>query len=95
MRWDGIEAFGQDAVTVTDADKIAGADRDIDRLSGKDHHFLGKRVLLTVGDEVGKVDDVEFDPDSGELVAIVLAGEDVDAHRLVGVGSYAVIVREA
>jgi sporulation protein YlmC with PRC-barrel domain len=95
LHWDDIESFGPDAVTVSDADKIAGPDRDVDRLSGKDHHFLGKRVLLTVGDEVGQVDDVEFDPNSGELIAIVLAGGDIDANRLVGVGSYAVVVRDA
>lgn len=93
LRWGDIESFGPDAVTVTDADRIAGPDRDVDRLSGKDHHFLGKRVLLTVGDELGEVDDVEFDPDSGELVAIMLKDGDVEAHRLVGVGSYAVVVR--
>jgi uncharacterized protein YrrD len=91
--WNGIESFGPDAVTVSDADKIAGADRDVDRLSGKDHHFLSKRVLLTVGDEVGAVEDVEFDPLSGDLLAILTSGESIGADRLVGVGSYAVVVR--
>jgi uncharacterized protein YrrD len=92
LRWDDIESFGPDAVTVSDADKIAGPDRDVDRLSGKDHHFLGKRVLLTVGDELGEVEDVEFNADTGGLVAIMLKSGDVEAHRLVGVGSYAVVV---
>lgn len=95
LRWDDIESFGPDAVTVSDADKIAGPDREIDQLSGKDHYFLGKRVLLTVGDEVGQVDDVEFDPASGELVAIDIPGSSIAAGRLVGCGSYAVVVLES
>lgn len=95
IRWRDIESFGNDAVTVSGADKLAGADAKIDRLSGKDHEFLGKRVLATVGDEIGQVGDVEFDPDSGEILALVLTSGDVDAVRLVGVGSYAVVVKDA
>lgn len=92
LRWDSIESFGPDAVTVADADKISGADADVAPLSGKDHAFLGKRVLATTGDELGQTDDVDFDPGSGVLLAIVLPGEEIDAERLVGVGSYAVVV---
>jgi uncharacterized protein YrrD len=93
LPWNGIESFGPDAVTVSDADKIAAADRDVDQLSGKDHRLLGKRTLLAVGDEIGEVEDVDFDPDSGALVALVLPGDSIPAERLVGVGSYAVVVR--
>lgn len=92
LRWENIESFGPDALTVTDADQLAGADRETDALSGKDHEFLGKRVLATVGDEMGQVDDVEFDPESGVLTSLLLTGGSIEATRLVGVGSYAVVV---
>lgn len=95
LRWGSIESFGSDAITVSDADKITGADRDTERLSGKDHHFLGKRVLATVGDEIGEVADVDFDPTSGQVLSLVLATSDIDAERLVGIGSYAVVVHDA
>lgn len=93
LRWDSIESFGPDAVTVRDADRIGVADDDVAHLSGKDHQFIGKRVLATIGDELGHLDDVDFDADSGVLLTLVLAGQEIDADRLVGVGSYAVVVR--
>jgi sporulation protein YlmC with PRC-barrel domain len=95
LPWNGIESFGPDAVTVADDTRVAGADRDVAQLSGKEHAFLGKRVLATNGDELGKVDDVDFDPGSGVLLAIATTGGQVDAERLVGIGSYAVVVEAA
>jgi sporulation protein YlmC with PRC-barrel domain len=93
VRWNDIESFGPDAVTVRAADRIGNPDTDADRLGGKDHRFLDKRVLTDAGDELGPLEDVEFDADSGELQSLVLAGQQVSADRLLGVGSYAVVVR--
>ena len=93
LPWDGIEAFGSDAVTVRAADRVGNPDADVDRLAGKDHRFLDKRVLTDAGDELGSLEDVEFDADSGELQSLVLAGREIPALRLLGVGSYAVVVR--
>jgi uncharacterized protein YrrD len=95
LRWGDIESFGPDAVTVSAEDKVTPADAEIDRLGGKDHQVLGKRVLAAVGDELGAVDDVEFDPETGEVLGILLAGETVEGSRLVGIGSYAVVVAGA
>jgi sporulation protein YlmC with PRC-barrel domain len=93
LRWESIESFGPDAITVSDADKIAGADQEAADLSGKAHALVGKRVLVTIGDQIGEVDDVEFDAESGVLTAIYLPGQELEATRLVGVGSYAVVVQ--
>jgi sporulation protein YlmC with PRC-barrel domain len=93
LRWDSIESFGPDAVTVQDANRITDGDADVARLGGKDHHVIGKRVLATSGDELGQLDDVDFDAGSGMLTALLLAGREIQADRLVGVGSYAVVVR--
>lgn len=52
-------------------------------------------MLTTGGRDLGRVSDVEFDPESGRLVTIVPAGEGVGSERLVANGSYAVVVDEA
>ena len=71
LPWSNIVGFGADAVTVSDADQIGDASRQVDALSGKDRALLGKRVLSTSGDELGKVDDVEFDPASGRVTTLL------------------------
>lgn len=93
LRWTDLTAFGEDAVTVPGADKIGDADPEITSLSGKDHRMLGKRVLSTLGDELGSVADVEFDPETGVITALVLGDGSIEGVRLVGVGSYAVVVQ--
>ncbi|MEO8888312.1 MAG: PRC-barrel domain-containing protein [Jatrophihabitantaceae bacterium] len=93
LRWWAIAAFGADAVTVTGAEKITDADEQVAALTGKDHRVLGSRVLSTLGDELGTVADVDFDPTTGEILALHLADDQVEGVRLVGVGSYAVVVQ--
>jgi sporulation protein YlmC with PRC-barrel domain len=97
LRWADLAAFGADAVTVTDDSVIGDGGADVSALAGKAHRVLGKRVLTSGGDELGKVDDVDFDPETGTISALVLgkggSGE-VAGDRLVGIGSYAVVVRE-
>jgi sporulation protein YlmC with PRC-barrel domain len=95
LRWSDITAFGADAVTVTGPDKIGDGGDTVKALSGKAHRVLGKRLLTSTGDELGKVADVDFDPQSGVVVALLLDdGSEVPGSRLVGVGSYAVVVRD-
>ncbi|MEO8969910.1 MAG: PRC-barrel domain-containing protein, partial [Solirubrobacteraceae bacterium] len=92
LLWSDIVGFGTDAVTVNDASAITEAPADIDVLLGKDHHLLGKRILSSAGDELGKVDDVEFDPESGVVKALSYAEGQIEGARLIGVGSYAIVV---
>ena len=101
LRWNDMVAFGSDAVTVTDDSSLGDGGPEVQALSGKTHRVLGKRVLTDGGDELGKVDDVEFDPATGTLTSLLVGrggrhGEssEVAAARLLGVGSYAVVVRE-
>lgn len=94
LRWDRLTAFGVDAVTVSGAGDVTAADPAVEALSDKAHRVLGKRVLSTSGDELGKVDDVEFDASSGTVTALVLDKGSVEGVRLVGVGSYAVVVEQ-
>ena len=93
LLWTDIVAFGADAVTVASADKSVEAAPAIVALSGKEHRLIGKRVLTAGGDDIGTVDDIEFDADTGTITSLLLAAGDVAGARLLGVGSYAVVVR--
>lgn len=93
LRWADINAFGGDAVTVESDAAVVEADGDLAPLLEKSNHVLGKLVLSKVGDELGKVADVEFDAASGAVTALVLDhGAEVSGKRMVGIGSYAVVV---
>ena len=93
LRWSDITGFGEDAVTVPGTDVITETPADVAALSDKAHRVLGKRVLDSRGDELGEVKDVDFDPTNGTITALVLADRRVAGIRLVGIGSYAVVVR--
>jgi sporulation protein YlmC with PRC-barrel domain len=92
LRWDAMTAFGVDAVTVAGAEAITVADSTVAALTGKDHRLLGGLVLTTLGEELGKVIDVEFDPESGTIIGLQLDDRQIEGVRLIGVGSYAVVV---
>lgn len=93
LLWQDIAGFGDDAVTVASADKVIDATPAVDALQGKDHEIKGKRVLTTSGLELGKVKDVDFDPQTGAITLLTLKGHEVPGSALTGVGSYAVIVQ--
>jgi hypothetical protein len=50
-------------------------------------------VLSTAGVQLGTILDVDFDPAVGRLAWLLLEQAPIDAGRLLGVGSYAVVVR--
>jgi sporulation protein YlmC with PRC-barrel domain len=92
LLWSDLIAFGADAATIADTDKITDATPAVQALEGKDHHLLGKRLLTTGGDEIGKVTDAEFDPETGALISLLSKDEEIAGDRLIGIGSYAVVV---
>ncbi len=92
LAWSDIAAFGADAVTVASADNLTEPTPEIASLTGKDHQLIGKRVLSTAGDDLGKVTDVDFDPATGSITNLLLPGAEIVGARLIGVGSYAVVV---
>lgn len=93
LLWSALSSFGRDAVTVVDDSALSVADGRVAELRGRDHGLLGKRILTDGGDEVGKVDDVEFDVDSGMVLRLLTTRDEIDGARLRGVGSYAVVIR--
>ncbi len=93
LGWNDITAFGADAVTVGDAGKIVEAGPDLVPLLDKRNHVLKKRVLTTTGDELGTVQDVEFDPVTGAIIGVQVGDTTVPGKALVGIGHYAVVVQ--
>jgi sporulation protein YlmC with PRC-barrel domain len=93
LLWDAISAIGPDAVTVDSEQRLAEPPAALrDRLS-LDVDIVGHRVLSDQGRELGQVRDVEFDPSDGAVVTLMLKDAYVDGERLLGIGSYAVVVR--
>ena len=93
LPWSDITAFGVDAVTIADTHLIVEPQGELAELGGKAHHFLKKRVLTTAGVQVGTVRDIDFDPATGKIVSIVTDAQPIDGSSLIGIGSYAVMVR--
>ncbi len=95
LRWPALTSFGPDAVTVAGPDAFSRSDERLDALASKAGALLGKRVLTDAGDEAGKVQDVDFDPEDGTVLTLLTSAGDVAGSRLRGVGSYAVVVAHA
>jgi len=96
LSWSDLQGFGNDAVTVPSAGVLRLASGEAEeRAASKGFQPIGKLVLSEWGTVLGKVEDVDFDEGSGALVGFDLgdAGS-VASDRLLGLGSYAVVVRE-
>lgn len=96
LSWSDLQGFGNDAATVPSAGVLRLAMSEAEeRAASKGFQPIGKPVLSELGTVLGKVEDVDFDEGSGALVGFDLgdAGS-VASGRLLGVGSYAVVVRE-
>lgn len=94
LKWSAISAFGSAAVTVGSADDIIEVDSEesLSALSGKAHHFLGKRVLSTAGTHLGKLDDIDFDAETGAITSLIVDAAPIEGRTLIGIGSYAVVL---
>src|SRR4051812_14254229 len=95
LPWRGGTAFGPGAVTVGSAAALGEGEGRAPGLGGKRAAVVGKRPLPDAGTEIGTVADVEFDPRTGQVLSLLTASGTVAGNRLIGCGSYAVIVRDA
>ncbi|MEU3841154.1 PRC-barrel domain-containing protein [Streptomyces sp. NPDC028635] len=89
VSWSAVEAVGPDAVIVRSR---MAADRTAPDVPAH-HEVVGRRVLTDQGSEHGTVKDVAYDPDSGRVLTLFTALGDIPGERLIGAGSYAVVVR--
>ncbi|QES44660.1 hypothetical protein DEJ49_30005 [Streptomyces venezuelae] len=90
VAWTDVHAVGPDAVVVNTASAARFASTD----SSGSQDLLGKRLLTELGDAAGTLADVAFDPESGRIHTLHTSrGERIPGRHLLGVGSYAVVVR--
>jgi uncharacterized protein YrrD len=96
VAWDRVSGFGPDAVMLADDDALRpprdGDDGERAAADGK-LELVGKRALSDMGNDLGTLDDILFDPATGALEALVLGAREEPAASLLGAGSFAVIVR--
>jgi uncharacterized protein YrrD len=90
LRWGDVQGFGPDAVTVQTAQSVREpGDDPLDRAGD----VIGVRILTDQGFELGALEDVDFDPATGQLQQLHVADRAIDAATLLGAGHYAVVVR--
>jgi sporulation protein YlmC with PRC-barrel domain len=95
LRWSDLAAFGTDAVTVADAERIGEPDEHLTVLADKHHRPIGKRVLSSTGDELGELADLDFDENTGAVLALIVGDQHIEGSRLLGIGTYAVVIAAA
>lgn len=93
VAWEDLASFGQDVVTLESRSAARSPEPGIERRTvDGDVQVVGARVLTDAGVEVGHVGDVEFDQADGRVVTVITDREQLDGGRLIGIGSYAVVV---
>jgi uncharacterized protein YrrD len=92
--WDQVSGFGPDAIMISDesAQHEPRDDHESAAADGK-LELIGKRVLSDMGNELGQVTDVVFDPASGAIETLVIGEREVAASAILSAGSYAVVVK--
>ncbi len=91
--WKDAGGIGEDAVTISSADMLRGPSSELESagVSGVADP-ISKPMLTEDGHELGTVSDVEFDETTGKIRRLVLDDDRIKGSRLIGVGSYAVMV---
>jgi sporulation protein YlmC with PRC-barrel domain len=94
--WAQLSGFGPDAVMVVDDDALRLPTDDRERAAADgDLDVLGKRALSESGNELGTIDDVTFDPETGALEDLIIGERRIPAGSLLGAGSYAVVFEKS
>lgn len=92
LSWRNVDDFG-DVVSVANSKVLRLPDGPREERIRRDYGMITKKVLTDTGHELDRIEDVTFDTDSGELVALLLEdGSVLTGSRVIGVGPYAVIV---
>ena len=94
--WAQLSGFGPDAVMVVDEGVLRSPSDERERaaVTGK-LELVGKRALSERGNELGQLDDVTFDADTGTLEDLLVGARRVPAGSLLGSGSYAAVLGES
>ena len=93
VEWEQLSSFGPDAIMVADEGSLRppGDDRERAGADGK-LEMVGKRALTERGNDLGTIDDVTFDAETGALEFLRIGDRDVPSGALLGSGPYAVVL---
>ena len=93
VEWAQLSGFGPDAVMVVDEGALRPPvdGRERDGADGK-LELVGRRALSERGNELGTIDDVTFDADTGALEELRIGDRRIGAGALLGCGSYAAVL---
>jgi sporulation protein YlmC with PRC-barrel domain len=94
LPWERL-TFGMDAVVTAGITALIEPEGHLAVLADRRHSILGKRVLDTAGREFASVRDVDIDPTSGVVLAMLVGDQAIPGGALIGIGSYAVVVAAA
>lgn len=91
--WAEVTGFGPDAVMIAGDTslRVPADDRERAGADGK-LELVGKRTLSELGNELGPIDDVTFDPASGALEALMVGERQLPSASLLSSGSYAAVI---
>jgi sporulation protein YlmC with PRC-barrel domain len=88
-----LTGIGDAAAVLDDAVNLRPASEGLEEAVVKGHRdFLGATVLTEAGDVIGKVTDAEIDTDSGAIITVRADGLEIVGTRLLGFGSFALVV---
>lgn len=91
--WAQLAGFGPDAVMVADEGALRAPADDRERAAANGQiELLGRRALTESGNELGTINDVTFEPETGALEALVVGDLQIPAGSLLGSGSYAAVL---
>jgi sporulation protein YlmC with PRC-barrel domain len=91
--WSKLSGFGPDAVMVSDEGALRPPFDDRERAAADGKlGLVGKRTLTERGNEVGTLDDITFDPETGILEILRIGDREIPAGSLLGGGPYAVVL---
>lgn len=94
VAWEQVNGFGPDAVMVADESALYPPRDDRERAAADGKlELVGKRALSDMGNDLGTVSDVVFDPLTGVIEILVLGDREEPAGSLLGAGSFAAVVR--
>jgi sporulation protein YlmC with PRC-barrel domain len=93
--WDDVSGFGPDAVMVSGEDALFEPRDERERAAADGKLDLaGQRALSDLGNDIGPITDIVFDPETGVIETLVLGDREEPATSLLGAGSYAAVIRE-
>ncbi len=93
VSWSATGGIGADALTISGADSLRAPASAAEQgaVDGRTRP-LDKPVLTEDGYGLGDLANIEFDPVSGAIEQLILADDHLAGSRLLGVGSFAVVV---